>query len=47
MPTVKLDLLNQTVVIDILNLFKDLINDERLPIDLKYEYGKKLEGFSL
>lgn len=47
MPTVRLDLLNQTIVIDILNLFKDLINDERLPIDLKHEYGKKLEGFSL
>lgn len=47
MPTVKLDLLNQTIVIDILNLFKDLINDERLSDELRGEYGKKLEGFSL
>jgi hypothetical protein len=43
MPKVTIDLLNIDLVKDSLTIFKDLLNDERLPEELYLEYGSRFD----
>ena len=47
MPTIKVDLLNITKIKDMLMLFQDLLNDDRLSDELRNEYGTKFKGLEV